>query len=107
MTGEDLYNQYRSVLQESMSDADPWHTLDENDQHHWGELAKRVRLPLDERETAAALAGLRLLQREIESPDYGSWFGSDIQTIYTNDGQLEGLDPDEIDELCERLNFGD
>lgn len=59
---------------------------------------------LDPRERDALLAGLRLLQLALENPDDGGWFGEDLKNVFTNGGQHEGLDPDEIDELCERLN---
>lgn len=52
---------------------------------------------LTERELAAVLAGLRLLQEAGELP-------SRIEAIYTHDGFFEGLGHEEIDVLCERLN---
>jgi hypothetical protein len=67
----------------------------------------------DQRETAAILAGLRLLQN-VGSPsglyslhDTEGWvFGwsEGIDDIWTDGGTLEPLTPDEIDALCERIN---
>lgn len=56
------------------------------------------------REIAATLAGLRLLQLELDNPDNDGWFGEDLQQVYTDGGTIEGLTSDEIDSLCERLN---
>jgi hypothetical protein len=66
-----------------------------------------TRRRFDSRETAAILAGLRLLQLEIDSPYDGGWFGDALKDVYTNGGEFEGLRSDEIDVLCERVNFGD
>jgi len=53
----------------------------------------------DTRETAAVLAGLRLLQQQADS------LPAEIRAIYTDDGQIEHpLDGDGIDMLCERIN---
>lgn len=61
----------------------------------------------NKRETAAILAGLRLLQTEQE------WHGSDfdgkfsgIAEITTNGGEFDALGHAEIDALCERINTG-
>jgi hypothetical protein len=62
---------------------------------------------LNSRQIAAILAGLRLLQCEIDNPDDGGWFGQDLQNIYTNCDEFDGLSSSEIDSLCEGLNFGD
>lgn len=61
---------------------------------------------LDERETSAVLAGLRLLQQLSKG---GIRTGSaeldaSIDDIHTNGGEIEGLSESEIDDLCERLN---
>lgn len=50
-----------------------------------------------DRELASILAGLRLLQRSDRIP-------LDIDEIRSDDGYLEPLDIDEVDELCVRLN---
>jgi hypothetical protein len=54
---------------------------------------------IDDRERDAILAGLRMVQQAIE----GNAPAMD-EDVFTNGGDHEGLDPDEIDELCERLN---
>lgn len=49
----------------------------------------------------AVLAGLRLLQKAIDS----GTLPSNVECILTNDSEHEGLrDLDEIDMLCERIN---
>lgn len=53
---------------------------------------------LTSRETAAVLAGLRLLQCNLPSLTIG------IQNIFDDGGTLSPLDEDEIDDLCERIN---
>lgn len=55
-------------------------------------------IELDDREFAALLAGLRLLQG---SPDAAS---PDIDMIATDNGQFPRLSAEEIDNLCDRLN---
>lgn len=57
---------------------------------------------LDERELAAVLCALRLLQQV-----HGECDGDlpeDLQFIRDNAGAVEPLELDEIDGLCERLN---
>ena len=79
---------------------------------------------LDAREIAAILAGLRLLQQKLtptmdaepETPGgttYGAHFEivgtaeeEAVNDILTNGGQVTPLRPDEIDDLCERINGG-
>lgn len=61
-------------------------------------MEKNLTLKVDNREFAAILAGLRRIQ-ETEFLD------PDITTIFTNAGEFAGLDNDEIDNLCERLNL--
>jgi hypothetical protein len=58
---------------------------------------------LDEREAAAVLAGLRLLQAELAN-NGGQGLG-DISDVLDNSGTVDPLEPDEIEELCERINF--
>lgn len=56
----------------------------------------------DTTETAAVLAGLRLLQQQADS------LPAEIRAIYTDDGQIERpLAGDGIDMLCERINVLD
>ena len=55
--------------------------------------------PLDARELGTVLAALRYWQRE------GLMNGGHEQDIATNGGEVEPLNADEIDALCERLNF--
>ncbi|MGD9613819.1 MAG: hypothetical protein AB7H90_01330 [Alphaproteobacteria bacterium] len=62
-------------------------------------------LALPDRELAAVLAGLRLLQcGYVASGDPDDQAG--IELIASNNGALVPLDDDEIDALCERLNSG-
>ncbi len=56
-------------------------------------------LRLTHRESAAVLAGLRMLQQCIELP-------KDIHRIATADGRLRLLRDDETDRLCARLHVG-
>ncbi len=53
---------------------------------------------LDDRELGHVLAALRLYQRVIGH-------SADLDDIATDAGTHEPLSPDEIDELCERLNL--
>lgn len=53
---------------------------------------------LTDRETATILAALRFWQREGASLTLPEW------DIATSGGTLDGLDIEEIDGLCERLN---
>ena len=57
-----------------------------------------------ERETAAILAGLRLLQRALDSNPSVQWDGE--QDILTNGGSHAGLEIEEINDLCEQVNCG-
>lgn len=54
---------------------------------------------LSAREQAAVLAGLRLIQA-IETEN----LSQDIMDIMTDGGTLNALAPDDIDELCTRIN---
>ena len=54
----------------------------------------------DALELAAVLAGLRLLQLA------GDDLPPDVEMIATDCGQYPPLTDDQIDDLCERLNFG-
>lgn len=58
---------------------------------------------LSERETAIILAALRYWQRNV----YLSRVESDIREIATNGSKFDAMSDDEVDELCERLNFGE
>jgi len=65
----------------------------------------QVPLHVDDRELATILAALRFHQAENvqgtdEIPDQA------IRQIATDDGRLEALNHEEIDQLCERLNLG-
>ena len=51
-------------------------------------------------EHAAILAGLRLVQKFIESNTLSDW----SQDILTNGGTVKPLTPKNIDRLCERIN---
>lgn len=53
------------------------------------------------KERDAVLTGLRLLQHALED---GHISPPPLRTILTNDGTHPGLDLDEIDALCERVN---
>lgn len=55
---------------------------------------------LSDRELAAVLAGLRMLETAAEEHT----LDDDIEDILTNGDAFEPLDPDEIEALCERLN---
>jgi hypothetical protein len=57
-------------------------------------------MELDRRELAAVLAALRFWQRK------GSLWDGPEREIATDSETLEELSVDEIDSLCERLNFG-
>jgi len=59
-----------------------------------------MRITVDDREHAAILAGLRLLQHYIEGTQP---IHDGIQEILT-DGGNSSLNLDEIDQLCERIN---
>lgn len=59
-------------------------------------------MTFDIRQASAILAGLRLLQWQLEHDD----LPAGIQAIYGNAGTIDGLDPDEIDDLCEEINLG-
>lgn len=54
----------------------------------------------------ALIAALRLLAAELESGGVAPNDG-DIGDILTNGGLDEHLDFEEIDKLCERINFGE
>lgn len=64
-------------------------------------------MELDIRELSAVLAGLRILQLEMEfgSPTYHSMMPA-LLNILSNKDTLVPLTLEEIDELCERLNTG-
>ena len=53
---------------------------------------------LNARELATVLAALRLWQETVNRHEEPMW------EIATDDGMIEPLSDDEIDELCERLN---
>lgn len=62
---------------------------------------------LDIRELSTVLAALRFYQAAMDEAGHGQGIPSDIVDIADNLGQVEPLDADEIDTLCEKLNFGD
>lgn len=63
--------------------------------------------PIDPRESAAILAGLRLLQalRNDEITTKDADMDVAIDDIESDGGNFEVLTSDEIDELCERVNI--
>lgn len=60
----------------------------------------RTKAVLDDRELAAVLAGLRLLQLNLAR----GTVGPAITDVLTNGGTVKLLEMDEIDDLCSRLN---
>lgn len=62
---------------------------------------------LTDEECAAVLAGLRILQQAVErrAKPLNLAFES-VADIYTDDGRVEGLNVDEIDALCDKINLG-
>lgn len=64
--------------------------------------------PSDRRKTAAILAGLRVLQATEFVPGQSStrFTRPDFGDIYRGNGEFEPLAVDEIDGLCESINFG-
>jgi hypothetical protein len=60
--------------------------------------------PIGGRERDAMLAGLRLLQLEVENPDSDGWFGEDLRLIFTGGARHSGLDSGEMDALYEKIN---
>ncbi len=62
----------------------------------------------DDRELAAVMAGLRLLQQVDGAPSAGfvadAIYDQDCEAIATGGGKFQPLDGAEIDALCERLN---
>jgi hypothetical protein len=58
-------------------------------------------IQLGERELAAVLAGLRLVQAEMGR---GEFLPQGVHSIFDDDGTITPLDTDEIDALCERIN---
>jgi hypothetical protein len=64
--------------------------------------------PSNRRETGAILAGLRVLQATEFVPGQSStkFTWSDFGAIYRGNGEFEPLAVDEIDQLCESINFG-
>ena len=57
-------------------------------------------MQLNERELAAILTGLRLLQTELDRED----LSAEMEDTFTNNDIFEPLTADEIDDLCEKLN---
>lgn len=56
---------------------------------------------LNNREIAAVLAGLRLVQ---DGLCRGEFLPAGVHPIYDDEGTIEGLSEDEIDDLCESIN---
>lgn len=65
-------------------------------------MIRRVNMQLNQRELATILAALRVIQA-----DYPGLIKADsgIEDIATNCGEFEPLSSEEIDHLCDRLNF--
>jgi len=61
-------------------------------------------MTLNQKELAAVLAGLRMLQSVSLKND--GLLPVEFADIMTDGGSFEGLDDIEIDELCQRLNGG-
>ncbi len=62
----------------------------------------------DDRENAAILAGLRLLQAMRENRlGTTAQIDRDIDDVESDGGSLEVLSVEEIDDLCERINSGE
>jgi hypothetical protein len=59
---------------------------------------------LDSRETAAVLAGLRLLQHWMDETDPDD---DGIQDILENGGDIITMNANEIEDLCEKINTGE
>jgi len=57
---------------------------------------------LDARQRAAVLAGLRLVQADLSR---GEYLSHGVHGVYDSDGGIEGLTQEELDELCETINF--
>ncbi len=53
---------------------------------------------LDHRETSTVLAALRHYQAHMDTAS------QDVRNVASDDGAVEPLSEDEIDELCERIN---
>jgi hypothetical protein len=73
-----------------------------------GTLVPREDMPqpplhrLDARELGTILAGLRMVQEYYTSAQDS--LPQRLEDIATNSGEVEALEPDEIDDLCVRLN---
>lgn len=67
---------------------------------------KPIDLLVDDRELAAILAALRFHQDE-DLQAAGSIPDQAVRDIATNGGEVQPLDYDEIDDLCQRLNCGE
>lgn len=61
-------------------------------------------ITLDRQELASVLAGLRLVQAELAR---GEYLPQGVHDIYDDGGTIEGLSDDQLDELCERINWND
>ena len=57
---------------------------------------------LNDRELAAVWAGLRFLQNRLD----GRGSDEEVWEIYTDESSSGGLNSEQIDNLCERLNKG-
>lgn len=58
-------------------------------------------ITLDDRQLAAVLAGLRLVQRELPR---GEYLPQGVHEIFDDSGSITPLTEDEIDDLCEEIN---
>jgi hypothetical protein len=66
-------------------------------------IGLRWRMTVTDREVAAILTGLRLLQ---EAGDRSAVLSPALQDIVSDGGRLAPLDADELDQLAERINTG-
>jgi len=60
-------------------------------------------MELNKRETAAVLAGLRVLQNAIHL----KWLDRSEKSILTNCGSLKPMSIEEINDLCIKINVGE
>jgi hypothetical protein len=64
-------------------------------------MTMNYRPTLNGPEVDAVLAGLRMLRRAVEEEKLSGY----ARSIYTNCGGHEGLSVDDIDILCERIDY--
>lgn len=66
------------------------------------DVLSRVTVALSHREVCTVVAGLRFLQSQDETPT-----PPNVLDVLTDGGNIVAMSDDEIDALCERINFGD